>query len=224
MQYGKTSSSVFNSGAIAAAATVMVAMTGCAGHMDYARPTAQAQPGSNVIVIAKSRDAVWATAVPELSKRFFVVNNLDKASGFINLSYSGDPEKYVDCGRVTSYVKNARGERTYEFAGSVAQKNYEVMNSNGLFFIDRRMALEGRVNLVFEEVSATETRVTANTHYVVTRHSTARAANNASGSSTDTIAFNSGSSSAFPVGTGQTVATQCTPTGALEQDILAAIK
>jgi hypothetical protein len=224
MQHRKILSSVFTTGTIAAALALMSTITGCAGHLDYAQPTSHSQPGSNTVVIAKSRDAVWATAVPELSKRFFVVNNLDKASGFINLSYSGDPEKYVDCGRVTSYVKNARGERTYEFAGSAAQKTYEVMNPNGLFFIDRRMSLEGRVNLVFEEVSATETRVTANTHYVVTRHATARAANNATGSSSDTIAFNSGSSNAFPVGTGQTVATQCTPTGVLEQDILAAIK
>jgi len=206
-------------------AVMTAALGGCAGHMDYARPTTHAEAGSNVVVISKSRDAVWASAVPELSKRFFVVNNLDKASGFINLSYSGDPEKYVDCGRVTSFVKNARGERTYEFAGSTAQKSYEVLNPGGLFFIDRRMSLEGRVNLVFEEVSPTETRVTANTHYVVTRHSTARAAsNNNTGSSTDTIAFNSGSSAAFPIGAGQTVATECTPTGVLEQDILSAMK
>jgi hypothetical protein len=221
MRNFKNSSPAFTAGMVA----VTVALAGCAGHVDYARPTTQAQAGSNMVVIAKSRDAVWAAAVPELSKRFFVVNNLDKASGFINLSYSGDPEKYVDCGRVTSYVKNARGERTYEFAGSKAQETYEVLNSSGLFYLDRRMSLEGRVNLVFEEVSATETRVTANTHYVVTRHSTARAAaNNATGTSNDTIAFNSGSSAFFPVGTGQVVATECTPTGALEQDILAAMK
>lgn len=221
MRKSKNLSSVFAVGVVVAAA----ALAGCAGHVSYVGPTAQAQPGTNMVVIAKSRDAVWAAAVPELSKRFFVVNNLDKASGFINLSYSGDPEKYVDCGRVTSYVKNARGERTYDFAGSKAQETYETLNPNGLFFIDRRMSLEGRVNLVFEEVSATETRVTANTHYVVTRQSTIRsAANNGSASGSDNIAFNSGGRGAFPIAGGQVVATECTPTGALEQDILTAFK
>jgi hypothetical protein len=207
----------------ATAATVLL-LAGCAGQVSYVRPSSSIAPGANMASIAKSRDAVWATAVPELGKRFFVINNLDKASGFINISYSGDPEKYVDCGRVTSYVKNARGERTYDFAGSKAQQSYEVMNPGaGLFFIDRRMSLEGRVNLVFEEVSPTETRVTANTRYVVSRQRTVRAAaNNIPQSMNDNISFNTGSSATFAGASDQ--AAECTSTGALEREILSAFR
>ncbi|UUZ73433.1 hypothetical protein LP415_09480 [Polaromonas sp. P1(28)-8] len=93
-------------------------LAGCAGKVDYIRPTTKATPGSNVKILNRPREAVWTAAVPELGKRFFVINNLDKASGLINISYSGDPEKYIDCGRITSFVKNAKGERTYEFPGS----------------------------------------------------------------------------------------------------------
>lgn len=206
-----------------AIALVGLLLAGCAGHVEYVRPTVTVPLGANIVNIPKSREAVWASAVPELGKRFFVINNLDKASGFINISYTGDPAKYIDCGRVTSYVKNARGERTYDFAGAAAQQSYEVMNPQGLFFIERRMALEGRVNLVFEEVGADQTRVTANTRYVVQRTRTVRgAANNVSQSFNDSVTFNSGSSATFAGGESQ--AAECAATGALEREILAAFR
>ena len=175
--------------------------------------------------VERTRDAVWAASIPELSKQFFVINNLDKASGLMNISYTGDPERYIDCGRIVSYVKNANGERTYDFAGAKAQQRYEVMLPGaGLFYLDRRMSLEGRVNLIFEEAGATVTRVTANTRYVVTRTQVIRnAANNIPQNVTDSISFNSSSGASFPMNT-QGLSAECVSTGALEQEILSAIK
>lgn len=205
--------------------TSLVLLAGCAGKVSYVRPTANAAPGSNVKLVDRPRDAVWGSSIPELGKQFFVINNLDKASGLMNVSYSGDPERYIDCGRITSYVQNARGERTYDFPGAKAQQMYEVMNPGvGLFFIDRRMSVEGRVNLIFEDVGGTSTRVTANTRYVVTRAQTVRsAANNASQSANDTISFNSRSGASFP-SNAQGQSAECVATGALEREILSAIK
>ena len=199
-------------------------VAGCAGKLDYVRPTTPAAASTNYKIIDKPREAVWNARVPELGKQFFVINNLDKSSGLINISYSGDPEKYIDCGRVTSYVKNARGERTYDFSGAKAQQTYEVMNGNGLFFIERKMSLDGRVNLVFEELSPKQTKVTANTRYVVQRQQTVRsAANNFPQSASDSISFNSGASSSFAANADGR-ATECVATGSLEREILSAIK
>lgn len=196
-------------------------LTACAGKVDYVRPNIQAT-ASNTKVIDKPRDAVWKAAVPELGKRFFVINNIDQSSGLINVSYSGDPEKYVDCGRISSYVKNARGERTYNFAAAKAQQSYEVM-STGLFFIDRRMSLDGRVNLIFEEVSPTQTRVTASTKYIVKRDQTVRDVEGRSRSGSDSVSFNSGGAAAFPAAADGRAA-ECAATGAMERDILAVIQ
>ncbi|WP_395407952.1 hypothetical protein ACHMW6_15440 [Pseudoduganella sp. UC29_106] len=203
---------------------ILFLLTACAGKVDYVRPSVQLGSANNSKIIDKPRDVVWSSSVPELGKQFFVINNLDKASGLINVSYSGNPEKYIDCGRVTSYVKNARGERTYDFAGASAHQQYEVMNGNGLFYISRRLSLEGRVNLIFEEVTTNQTRVTASTRYVVQRQITATAAaNNIPQSGSDSISFNSGNSSAFPSNrNGQ--ATECAATGVLEREILSVIK
>lgn len=210
---------------IALALFLSAFLVGCAGKVAYTRPMAAMNGASNVKTIDKPREEVWNKGVPELGKRFFVINNLDKSSGLINVSYTGDPEKYVDCGRITSYVKNGRGERTYDFPGAQAQQSYEVMENLKLGFIDRKMTLEGRVNLVFEEISPTQTRVTANTRYVVQRHITVRLAdNNFPQTVNDSISFNSGGSASYPSRSATVGATECASTGALEAEILSGIK
>jgi len=140
----------------------------------------------------------------------------------INISYTGDPERYVDCGFFSSYVKNARGERTYRFPGASANQSYEVMLNGQLFFINRRMSVEGRMNLVFEEIGPSETRVSANTRYVVTRQAEIRNVEGRSANRTDTISFNSGSGASFPASNeGQAV--ECVAKGTLESEVLALI-
>lgn len=201
---------------------LVVVLAGCAGHVDYVRPTSP-QGMTNEKIVDKPREAVWNASVPQLGKQFFVINNLDKSSGLINVSYSGDPESYVDCGQVSSYVKNARGERTFNFPGSRAQQTYEIMNGQGLFFIDRKLSLEGRVNLVFEETSPTQTKVTANTRYVIERNITVRNVNNLQQSRRDSISFNAGSAAAFP-SNAEGQATECVSTGKLEREILSVIR
>ncbi|MFN7835854.1 MAG: hypothetical protein ACK5NY_08750 [Burkholderiaceae bacterium] len=199
-------------------------LVACAGKVDYIRPSANAAAGANAKTIERAREAVWNAAVPELGKQFFVINNLDKSSGLINISYSGDPERYIDCGRITSYVKNARGERTYDFPASKAQQSYEIMNPGvGLFALDRRMNLEGRVNLIFEEVGPSTTRVTANTRYVVARSQVVSNTQGASRTFNDTISFNSGAGASFPSDSDGRSA-ECVSTGALEREVLSAIR
>ena len=202
-----------------------VLLCSCAGKVEYIRPTTVSIPGANTKIIDKPRDAVWNAAVPELGKQFFIINNLDKSSGLINISYSGDPEKYIDCGRITSYVKNARGERVYDFAGAKAQQNYEIMEPGvGLFLIDRRMALEGRVNLVFQELNSSQTRVTANTRYLVQRQRTFQnLGNNSTQTVSDSLSFNAGGSASFPQAPNSNTS-ECVATGLLEVEILSAVR
>src|SRR3954449_382638 len=94
-------------------AAVFLLASCVSGEQKYSPSTLYANQ-TNTKIIAKSKDQVWDSFIPALSSKFFVINNIDKASGLINVSYSGDPEKYVDCGQQHSSVKNARGERTYD--------------------------------------------------------------------------------------------------------------
>lgn len=199
--------------AVVLALTAIVA-SACAGEMKYTQPITPVSL-KNMKTVERSKAEVWKNLIPELGKKYYVINNLDKDSGLINISYSGDPSAYIDCGRIYSYVKNARGERTYNFAGASANQDYEVME-NGLFMINRRMNLEGRMNLVVQEVSRDETMVTVNTKYVVTKSGTVQQAYPALiRSFSDTVSFNSGGQATFPGNI-----TTCVSTGRLEAEIL----
>ncbi|WZB71892.1 hypothetical protein WJ968_09260 [Achromobacter xylosoxidans] len=66
-------------------------------------------------MVDKPIDEVWTKAVPAIGKQFFVINNLDKSSGLMNLSYSGSPEQYVDCGHLNLQDQKASGVQTQSF-------------------------------------------------------------------------------------------------------------
>lgn len=204
------------------AIAALTALAGCAGKQEYIRPvTAGAIENSKII--DRPRSDVWDKAVPQLGKQFFVINNLDKASGLINLSYSGDPEKYIDCGRVISYVKNAKGERTYNFAGAQAQSEYEIMVDGAtLVFLSRRMDLDGRVNLIFEEIEGQKTKVTANTRYVIKRDFNVRDVHGNTRSLADSVSFNSNGRAQFSERR-IIEGAECRPTGDLEREILQSV-
>jgi hypothetical protein len=194
----------------------LMLLAGCAGKISYTPPASTAS-ANNTALIDAPIDTVWAAAVPKLSKQFFVINNLDKASGLINVSYTGDPEKYVDCGQISSYVNNLHGARTYVFPAASAFKAYEVLVNGQYAQINRKMELEGRVNLIFEAVNKNQTRVSAHTKYVVTKTITSP---NFAGTDKNSVDFNTGGSGMFA---GPTPATVCRATGALEQEILKAV-
>ena len=190
---------------------------GCAGKFDYTPPT-DFGIAQNSKSVSKSKDQVWAELIPAISQKFFVINNLDKSSGLINISYAGDPITYVDCGHITSVVKNARGERTYSFPAARQRQQYEVMNDRvGLAFVDRKVNLEGRLNVIVSEERATKSTVTVNTRYVVNVEGQFSNPQGQSRRDGYTISFNTGAT-----GYGQTIS--CRPTGNLEAELLALVR
>ncbi len=68
-------------------ALVIVTCAGCAGKLEYTPPTAS-YAVTNSKIVNKTKEEVWSELVPALAKKFFVINNIDKSSGLINISYS----------------------------------------------------------------------------------------------------------------------------------------
>jgi len=202
-------------------ATLLLA--GCASTQYAIQPPAAANAQNASKVIEKPKDVVWDEAVAKLGQRFFVINNLEKSSGLINLSYSGDPEKYVDCGKVT-VVNKGPGAKTTTFSGSVADVLYmtaipvHAYNMPAPAQVRRQMSLDGRINLIFEAIGPTTTRVTAATRYILSRR-VGPAGNIMFPSSADTAAFNANEPGVFPANIDGRSLT-CVSTGALEKSIL----
>lgn len=184
-------------------------LSGCiASRYAYSKPTDRSYV--NNMVVKQPFDILWKKTIAALGESFFVINNISKESGFINVSYSGDPEKYVDCGSVFSYVKNLAGERTYDFPISRTYIRYEILSDN-LYVIDSRSSLEGRINVLLTAINKNETMVKVNIRYIASVTWTSGDWKDSS-----SLTFDSG-------GKSEDGKIACLPTGELEKEILESI-
>lgn len=125
---------------------------------------------ANEVLVEKPFEEVWDSLVAELSKSFFVVNNIAKDSRLINLSFSTDqPEEYVDCGRTTRTYKKGSEDYTYDYAiaEDSAYKFSKQLATNAYanYDIARATGLEGRIN-VYVAPQGGGTKVSVNCRYV----------------------------------------------------------
>jgi len=197
--------------------------TGClSGRIERAMPRTPMNT-ENRLILDQSKDEVWARFIPGMAQTFFVVNNLDKESGFINVSYTGDPEKYVDGGEVHSWTKILWNRSDYRFPAVRAHAEYEMNDNGQLIRVVRRMQLEGRINITVEELDLEETAVTVTTRYILTKSGeVSRLVVDANYRThwvphpfSETIAFNTGSEGYF-----SSDRVPYRPNGKLEQDVL----
>ena len=190
---------------------------GMSGTFKYTRPLASPEV-NNSVTIYKSKHQVWQEAIPKLGKDFFVINNIDKDSGIINVSYTGDPQQYVNCGTIESTVSNLVHEREYKFPASKAYQIYEATINRTPVVIKRKLTLEGRINIIIEELEPNKTLVSVNVRYLLNKDiKTAllrRSRSMPVDSFSESLAFNTGQADTSGGGT----ACQCT--GALEAKIL----
>jgi hypothetical protein len=199
------------------AAVLVMGVGACVqGSTSYTPPTEAQSAVENSVVINRPMDQVWRQLVARLSGEFFVINNIDRSSGLINVSYSGDPEIVLDCGTVTSSVTNARGARTYNFPGARARAQYETLTNGILLGVERRIALEGRANILVMSEARGGTRVTANVRYVVTAEWRYTALDGRRDDRRETVSFNTGTSATIP----GTAGTTCRSNGEMERRII----
>ena len=108
------------------------------------------------IKLNKSFNTVWNSVIDYSSKSFFGIDNFEKDSGLVTVSYSGSPVGYVDCG-------------TFDYDGFISNGT-QVKNYSGNFQefaqIYYNASLNGRMNILVKKRSESETYVRVNTRYV----------------------------------------------------------
>ncbi len=168
----------------------------------------------------RPKKTVWKKFMLAVSRTNFYIDHVDEAKGELQVHYSGDPQNYVDCGRVVNKVKTPQGDKTYDFAAASAFEQYQVMNKGKVYQVERRMGLTAAVRMVFDELEAEKTRVAAASSYTLTRDQSAvGGANSQPLLLNDTISFSTGETGTFP-----NAATKCQPTGKLEADLFRLLK
>lgn len=151
-------------------------ITGCAtiGKSDYNSIQPEDIIIKNELILDEEFDVIWDRLVKKLASGFYVINNIDKSSRIINVSFaSNTPEKYVDCG--STHRTYTRGSEIIEYDYKVASSsNFKMAAAGGVYgnlpvtyFINRKTSLDGRVNIYVAPIEK-GTLVTVNCKYVLT--------------------------------------------------------
>jgi hypothetical protein len=143
----------------------MIAISCVIGKVSYIAPQGL-QSTNNSVLLKESRDKVWMKLIDGIGKSFFVINNIEKDSGLINISYSDDPCRFISCGTLNSYVLDAQGNRKYDFPACIEYKEYEEFNMGNLFISRRWITLDGRASIIVQKRN-NGTLVKVNARYVV---------------------------------------------------------
>lgn len=199
--------------ALIATAVSTCMLAACAtSTVNYTPPVSVAVSNSKVTPAAF--EPTWDKLVRELSSDFFVINNIDKASRLINISFSSNhPSEFVDCGRSVRTFKNARGERRYDYAAADSSE-FTAANKQGTAFNYRRTTkLDGRTN-IYVAPEGTGTVVTVNSKYVLNVQFRAF---NLDGGPAGNESFSWDFSTKQPFSDGEV---RCYATGAIERRIL----
>ena len=150
---------------LAMAGLAVCIASGCATSTNYTPPGRVAV--TNAIKVDRPFDTVWDQLVRELSSDFFVINNIDKNSRIINISFtSNKPSDYVDCGRTahTSSGIFTGGPTQYDTADSSSYYTNDAIGN--AYTVRRTTRLEGRTN-IYVAPEGQGTSVIVNTKYVL---------------------------------------------------------
>ena len=200
---------------------VLVLMLSACGTSRYVPPTKTYKQPVTTITVNVPRGELWRKLITKLNQKSYIINSLEKDSGFLNFSYNGDPEPHVDCGTVFYTVILASGSTDYTFRGSQKQADYAIHRPPRLDRMHRVMTLEGRATIILQRLTEKTTSVSLNTRYTLTRSITATGINDRTRFRKVDTTFNMGESTTLP---GSPDPLQCVPTGQLERDILNLVK
>ncbi|MBI5162625.1 MAG: hypothetical protein HY985_01840 [Magnetospirillum sp.] len=199
---------------------VAMATTGCAAKIGYIPPPAPpSAAGTQTVKLAF--DQAWSRLIANSGRTFFVINNIDKSSGFMNLSYTGDPQEFLDCGILNVQSQNIEGNMDGRYP--LARERQVIHFHTGLnvdMYLQHEITVEGRANIVVQRETEQDTRMEATVRYIVRRN-----ARYLSGFSplppgiSETASFNSGQTGNFSSALdGKQIS--CVSTGAFERALL----
>jgi hypothetical protein len=159
-------------GSLLTALVLGVSACATAGTQTADLAPAQSQHVSNEVTVTGSSDVVWDQLVAQLSRSFYVINNIDKASRLLNVSfYSDSPADYIDCGTTTRTYTRGDENQTYRYAFA-ASSSYKLgqRRDNAIitYNVNRSTKLEGRANIYVAPKDAGSTAVMVNARYILT--------------------------------------------------------
>ena len=150
---------------------VVLFLSGCIAPakvaLDYTPPVQKEI--KNEIGVTAGFEATWSKLIRGMSKSFYVINNIDKESRLINISFSTSKNisDYVDCGTSDRRFSLGRISKntTYQVAGKSEYLYPSTAGGHYYFKVFRHPSLEGRSN-IYVAPDGNGTRISVNTRYI----------------------------------------------------------
>ncbi len=118
----------------------------------YAPPNIDDTNFKNSIITNKNFDETWDSVIDFVNESFFKIENLEKESGLLTLSFgSKDVEKFIDCGDF---------EYTLFFTGEEFKGSYIDYAKSGLLAV-----LVAKMNVNIQKIDNESTKISVNTNY-----------------------------------------------------------
>jgi hypothetical protein len=184
---------------------LLAGIAGCGGperpELEYLPPSGQ--PAAERSAFVRQQPwLVWGSILDHLQQQGARVSEADEAGGRTVVTYSGDPEPYVDCGWIVIH-EDDEFERV-----PAARSQVELVT------VERGLTLDARMS-VQVEASGEEAIVEADSTYVLTKRIASGEGQGALHA--ETIRLGSGQSDTFTSGT------RCQPNGQLERLVFDAL-
>ena len=118
----------------------------------YVPPNINDTNFKNSVITNKNFDETWISVIDFVNDSFFNVENLEKDSGLLTLSFgSKEAENFIDCGDF---------EYTLFFTGEEFKGSYIDYAKSGLLAV-----LEAKMNINIQKIDNESTKVSINTNY-----------------------------------------------------------
>ena len=118
----------------------------------YVPPNIDNTNFKNSLITNKNYDETWTSVTDFVNDSFFKIENLDKDSGFLRLSFgSKETENFIDCGDF---------EYTLFFTGEEFKGSYIDYAKSGLLAM-----LMAKMNINIQKIDNESTKVSINTNY-----------------------------------------------------------
>ncbi len=118
----------------------------------YVPPNIDDTNFKNSVITNKNIDETWASIIDFLSDSFFKIDNIEKDSGLLTLSFgSKEPENFIDCGDF---------EYTLFFTGEEFKGSYIDYAKSGLLAV-----LEAKMNINIQKINNESSKISINTNY-----------------------------------------------------------
>ncbi len=118
----------------------------------YVPPNTDDTNFKNSVITNKSFDETWTSVIDFVNDSFFKIENLEKDSGLVTLSFgSKETENFIDCGEF---------EYTLFFTGEEFKGSYIDYAKSGLLAI-----LEAKMNINIQKIDNESTKISIKTNY-----------------------------------------------------------